>query len=420
MIINNEIKSLVSSWGLAEHVIEKDYCLGWALSGIAGHPELKEQWVFKGGTCLKKCYIETYRFSEDLDFTVLDPKYTDINVLRDVFKNITAKLESDSGIRFNAREPVFTQRKDPLCVEGKLYYTGPRNTPHEASIKLDLSASEKIVDTPVYNEISHPYSDAQEVLSYRVKCYSFNELFAEKIRAMGERCRPRDLYDIINLYRREDFKKQPAEIHRLLGEKCAVKGIPMISLRTIHSSEFKDEIISSWEHMLGHQLPVLPPFEKFWEELPDLFNWLEGSKTPALLPSMPVTNAEDVPPHYTGYTSTSEKYYGFSLEAVRFAAVNRLYIRLGYDNKQRLIEPYSLRSSKDGNILLCAVKENGDSRTYRVDRIQTVEVTNRPFSPKYAVEFPAAGRVAAPRIFREVKTGFGGGDLWSVKRRKRK
>lgn len=27
--------------------------------------------MFKGGTCLKKCYIETYRFSEDLDFTVL-------------------------------------------------------------------------------------------------------------------------------------------------------------------------------------------------------------------------------------------------------------------------------------------------------------------------------------------------------------
>jgi hypothetical protein len=32
---------------------------------------LSNQWVFKGGTCLKKCYIETYRFSEDLDFTVL-------------------------------------------------------------------------------------------------------------------------------------------------------------------------------------------------------------------------------------------------------------------------------------------------------------------------------------------------------------
>jgi hypothetical protein len=28
--------------------------------------------VFKGGTCLKKCYLETFRFSEDLDFTVIE------------------------------------------------------------------------------------------------------------------------------------------------------------------------------------------------------------------------------------------------------------------------------------------------------------------------------------------------------------
>ena len=33
---------------------------------------LADTWIFKGGTCLRKCYYETYRFSEDLDFTVVD------------------------------------------------------------------------------------------------------------------------------------------------------------------------------------------------------------------------------------------------------------------------------------------------------------------------------------------------------------
>ena len=42
------------------------YC---CVHGIAGHPVLCNR-VFKGGTCLKKCFFETYRFSEDLDFTV--------------------------------------------------------------------------------------------------------------------------------------------------------------------------------------------------------------------------------------------------------------------------------------------------------------------------------------------------------------
>ena len=45
--------------------------LGWFLVAVAEHPQAGSQWVFKGGTCLKKCYLETYRFSEDLDFSLL-------------------------------------------------------------------------------------------------------------------------------------------------------------------------------------------------------------------------------------------------------------------------------------------------------------------------------------------------------------
>lgn len=71
MITRADIVERVREWGLAEQVVEKDYVLGWVLWGIGSDPLLGEHWVFKGGTCLKKCYIETYRFSEDLDFTVL-------------------------------------------------------------------------------------------------------------------------------------------------------------------------------------------------------------------------------------------------------------------------------------------------------------------------------------------------------------
>jgi len=60
-------------FNLAPNIVEKDYVLGWVLAGISNHEELGSNWVFKGGTCLKKCYFETYRFSEDLDFTIIDP-----------------------------------------------------------------------------------------------------------------------------------------------------------------------------------------------------------------------------------------------------------------------------------------------------------------------------------------------------------
>jgi len=64
-----EIVQRSLEWGLREDVVEKDYVLGWVLWGIGSDPVLGNGWVFKGGTCLKKCYVETYRFSEDLDFT---------------------------------------------------------------------------------------------------------------------------------------------------------------------------------------------------------------------------------------------------------------------------------------------------------------------------------------------------------------
>ena len=75
MIDRAEILRVANTLGLEARVVEKDYVLGWVLHGIARDPLLGESWVFKGGTCLKKCYFETYRFSEDLDFTVTEPAH---------------------------------------------------------------------------------------------------------------------------------------------------------------------------------------------------------------------------------------------------------------------------------------------------------------------------------------------------------
>ena len=73
MIDRREILDTAGTLGLLPQVVEKDYVLGWVLAGIYRQTALAESWIFKGGTCLKKCYFETYRFSEDLDFTLTDP-----------------------------------------------------------------------------------------------------------------------------------------------------------------------------------------------------------------------------------------------------------------------------------------------------------------------------------------------------------
>lgn len=65
MIGKRELEQLRAEWTLDIGVIEKDYLLGWLLAGIANHLQLASTWVFKGGTCLRKCYYETFRFSDD-------------------------------------------------------------------------------------------------------------------------------------------------------------------------------------------------------------------------------------------------------------------------------------------------------------------------------------------------------------------
>lgn len=76
MVSPKEISKYASANKVSDRQIEKDYILTWLLYGIANNEKLSELMVFKGGTVLKKCYIDNYRFSEDLDFTLLDDGFT--------------------------------------------------------------------------------------------------------------------------------------------------------------------------------------------------------------------------------------------------------------------------------------------------------------------------------------------------------
>ena len=60
MIPKRELIREASYHNLSPHVIEKDYVIGWILSAIINNPNLAQEWVFKGGTCLKKCYFDEY------------------------------------------------------------------------------------------------------------------------------------------------------------------------------------------------------------------------------------------------------------------------------------------------------------------------------------------------------------------------
>lgn len=404
MITRADIDERVGEWGLRDEIVEKDFVLGWVLWGIGSDSTLASHWIFRGGTCLKKCYIETFRFSEDLDFTVLPGGPFVPEELTPAISAMLVRVTAESGIDFSVRPPQYKLRPTGHSSEGRIYYRGPRGAPSPSSIKLDLNAQEKVVRPTVLRNIAHPYPDKLPEPD-KVRCYGFEEVFAEKIRAMGERSRPRDLYDIINLFRRPDLRAHPEVIRGVLDEKCQSKGIPIPTFEAVEKSEFRPELESEWKNMLSHQLPQLPPFQQFWEELPQLFEWLGGKampSEPAPIPAGKNDVAGWVPPPTVWVWGAVAP-----LEAVRFAAVNRLCVELGYQGTVREIEPYSLRRSKDGHYLLYGIKTGTrESRSYRVDRIRSVKVTTRPFRPVFAIEFSAHGILNAPALTKYTRPVF--------------
>jgi len=394
VITRADIVERVAQWGLAEQVVEKDYVLGWLLWGISNHPVLGNQWIFKGGTCLKKCYIETYRFSEDLDFTVLtggpfQPEDVEPHLLA-----VLATVHEESGVDFSVSAPRLELRPNGASTEGRVYYVGPRQTRTPASVKLDITGDEPVVRPPVLRQIAHPYPDAPSGYLGNARCYSFDELFAEKIRAMTQRARPRDLYDIIHLFRRNDLRMYPDDIREVLHEKCAAKGVDVPTASTFADSPRITELESQWDNMLGHQLPVLPPLQVFLDELPNLLGWIEGTVEFPVLEAMAFAADEDE--SWSPPPTVATWQFGVPLETVRFAAANHLCVDLTYNNYNRLIEPYSLRLTQAGNLVLHAIRvDNREHRSYRVDKIQALRATTQPFRPVYAVEFSSSGPLSA-------------------------
>jgi predicted nucleotidyltransferase component of viral defense system len=128
LIDRQEIMELAREFGLAPNVVEKDYVLGWLLAGISNHSELGTAWVFKGGTCLKKCYFETYRFSEDLDFTLPEAETLDEARLGQIFNDIADWIYDQAGIecpRDTFRFEVYENNRGGLSAEGRVGYRGP-------------------------------------------------------------------------------------------------------------------------------------------------------------------------------------------------------------------------------------------------------------------------------------------------------
>lgn len=404
MVNRDELLAFADATGLAAPVVEKDYVLGWILRGIYQHAALRDGWIFKGGTCLKKCYFETYRFSEDLDFTLRNEGHLDETFLQGAFREIAQSIYEESGLELRADRTRFELYQNPRGTtsgQGRLYYRSQFQTGNNfPAVKLDLTADEILVDEAVRRQVSHPYSDEPEG-GFTALCYSYEEVFAEKLRALGERTRARDLYDVVHLHRNGEYEPAPSRVREILARKCAFKGIGLVTLDAVRAGQ--EIVIATWEGMLAHQLPQLPPFDSFWSELSAVFAWLEsGTARPVLTPAPVGSGTEILRPRFGGLASLVPN--ASIMERIRFAAQSRLlvelsYVRLDGQPRRPTIEPYSLRRSRAGNISLVGFDvQDGHIKMYRIDRIQGSHVLDRTFAPRYAIELSPLAAAASRRM----------------------
>ena len=252
MIPQREIKEKARVFGVSVSTIERDYGQNWLLKNLSSI-----NMALKGGTGIRKVYIENYRFSDDLDFTLLEE--IKVEEIKTKVKEAIVKSLEESGISFD-EDPVISENENGFAID--VYFRIMQRGPNKTRIKIDITKSfnEKIFLPLEEREIIHPYSDS--FLS-QVRVYSLEEILAEKIRSLFQRTRPRDLYDVWFLWK-EWKKVDKTKVQQILPKKFKFKNVKL-DINGLKSR--KNNFKKAWKTSRGHQLKNLPAFEKVFNSV---------------------------------------------------------------------------------------------------------------------------------------------------------
>lgn len=176
-------------------IAEKDYFLAIVLQ-IIYSSKLKDSLVFKGGTAIHHLYLDQLRFSEDLDFQTTG-KITEDD-LREVFEP------------YDFLEILKSYKSDFTLKIQRLKFSGPLGQPN--SIKLDVDLTQELILPAETAEYRNVYG-----VPVSVRAMSVKEICAEKVRAINERARYRDFYDLAMVMNTNSFA--PREILDIMKKK---------------------------------------------------------------------------------------------------------------------------------------------------------------------------------------------------------
>lgn len=162
--------------------VEQDLILSRLIVDIANHPLLGAELAFRGGTCLHKLHLPTaLRYSEDLDYvrTSEGPVGPIVDAIRE--------LTSDIGLIERSRK----------LKHGMATYVCRTDAEDGGAIRVKIEVN--IEETHPFSErVTRPYGVASPWFEGQadVSTFGIDELLATKLRALYQRSKGRDLFDL--------------------------------------------------------------------------------------------------------------------------------------------------------------------------------------------------------------------------------
>ncbi len=242
-MINKELTDFISKrLGIMRRdLIEKDVIISKILFYLSQDKDFYQNYAFKGGTCLIKCYFGYFRFSEDLDFTYLNQKEFNetskknlrgimsekIDKLGRLIEDISKKLDLDFKLE-KENKRYFQFGGSNAFVTFKIWYYS-QELEKETFVKVQVNHIEKlnypikelnvgfILPDNLEKDFSFILSKDEEILlkPAKIKAYDLKEILIEKIRAIVTRrgVKARDFVDVFLIVKKEklslsDFKRQ--------------------------------------------------------------------------------------------------------------------------------------------------------------------------------------------------------------------
>lgn len=277
MILQREIIQKAEETGVPPDTIDKNWVLGHFLAELYKSRWAQDFLIFKGGTCLKKCYFTNYRFSEDLDFTLIS---RDFLITDKLIQSLCDEITAKAGILFSkVKVDLLMWENAQVGYYSLIRFWGANHRKNQqppdfnrwqTAIKIEIVFYELMVNIPENRPLLNDYSDFALFENITVPCYSISEIMAEKFRALLQRSypAPRDYYDLWHLLQHNELIEWDTIISTF-RQKNHFKKVEFRDYRDFFNPNQLKKVRQAWNNSLQNHLSKddFPDFDFVIDEL---------------------------------------------------------------------------------------------------------------------------------------------------------